>query len=79
MLFDEDSCDDHLTSPQGEGSFCVRVLGEGLWGGSISGTQKERMVQGNLLSPLPNVLVLPGCKHKQRQYRQAKARLKIRA
>lgn len=41
--------------------------------GSISGTQKERMVQGNLLSPLPNVLVLPGCKHKQRQIPTSKS------
>ena len=41
MLFDDDSCDDHLPSPQGEGAFCVRVLGRG-WGAlSLAHRKKE--------------------------------------
>lgn len=50
MLFDDGSGDDHLTSPQGEGTFCVRVLGGG--GGALSLAHRKKEWSRERVSPL---------------------------
>lgn len=52
MLFDDDGHDDHRTSPQREGTSCVRVLGGG--GGAPSQAHRRKewsRERFSLLSP----------------------------